>query len=187
MPTRVGRNRRRLRDQADALQPARGGIADVLRFGIERAERADGAEEHAHRVRVVTEALDGLLEALGHHHVVADFLDPLVELRLVRKLSEEHQIGRFEVGAVLGELLDGVAAVHEDALVPVDERNAAAARGRVREGRVIRHHAEIVRPRFDLSQIHRANGAVLNRNLVLLAGAVVGDGQSVGHANVSQR
>ena len=46
--------------------------------------------------------------------------DPLVELRLRRQLAVDEQVGDLEVGRLLGELLDRVAAVLEDALVAVD-------------------------------------------------------------------
>ena len=44
-----------------------------------------------------------------------------VELRLRRQLAVDQQVRDLEVGRLLGELLDRVAAVLEDALVAVDE------------------------------------------------------------------
>ena len=46
---------------------------------------------------------------------------PLVELRLGRQLAVDQQVGDLEVGGLLGELLDRIAAVLEDALVAVDD------------------------------------------------------------------
>ena len=43
-------------------------------------------------------------------------------LRLGRQLAEQDQVGRLEEVAVLGQLLDRVAAVEQDALVAVDDR-----------------------------------------------------------------
>ena len=83
------------------------------------------------------------------------------------------------------QLLDRVAAVEEDALVAVDERDPAAAGRGVHERRVVGHHAELVGRHLDLPQIRRADRAVLNRQLVLPARAVVGDRQRVGHVVTS--
>jgi hypothetical protein len=88
---------------------------------------------------------------------------------------------------VLRELLDRVAAIEQDPLVAVDERDLAATRGRVHEGRVVGHHAELIGGHPDLPQVGRANRSVLDRNLVLLAGAVVGDRQRFGHEIRSSR
>ena len=98
-----------------------------------------------------------------------------------RQLAEEDQVRRLEVGALLGQLLDRIAAVEQDALVAVDVGDAAPARGGVLERRVVRHQPEVVGAGLDLPQVHRADRAVLDRQLVLLAGAVVGDRERVGH------
>ena len=61
-----------------------------------------------------------------------------------RQLAEEEQVGGLEVGALLGQLLDRVAAVGEDALVAVDVGDRAPARRGVHERRVVGHQAEVV-------------------------------------------
>src|SRR5262249_23924807 len=91
----------------------------------------------------------------------------------------EEQVGRLEERAPLGQLLDRVAAVQEHAGVAVDVRDAALARGRVAEGRIVDEEARGIRLLADLLEVHGAYGAVLDRDLVLLARAVVGDGQGV--------
>ena len=53
-----------------------------------------------------------------------------VELRPGRQLAEQDQIRRFEVGAVLGQLLDRIAPIHQDALVAVDEGDRGSGRRR---------------------------------------------------------
>ena len=108
-------------------------------------------------------------------------LRPLIQLRRRRQLAEQNQVRGFEKVAVLGQLLDRIAAIHQDAAVAVDERDPAAAGRGVHERRVVGHHPEIVGVDLDLAQIHRPNGVVLDRDLVFLARAVVGDGQRVGH------
>ena len=78
----VGGDRRHLGDQPDHLQPARLASKIVLGVRIEGRQRADRAEEHAHRVRVVAEALDELLDVLVQHRVLRDVARPVLELRV---------------------------------------------------------------------------------------------------------
>ena len=171
---------RHLGDQADRRHVALLLVFDVLGVGVERGERADPGEQHPHRVGVVAEALEELLEVLVDEGVVGDVVDPAVELRAGRQLAEDQQVGDLEEGGALAELLDRVAAVFEDARVAVDVGDRGAAGGRVGEGRVVGQHAEFVLVDFDLAQVHGPHGAVGDRQLVGLAGAVVGDCQRVG-------
>src|SRR5690606_13050925 len=71
-------------------------------------------------------------------------------------------------------------------LVPVDERDRALAGGGVHERRVVGHQPEVVVPAGDLPEVRRSNRAVRDRDLVALAGAVVGDGQGfLGHGGAA--
>ena len=97
----------------------------------------------------------------------------------VGRRAVDQQVGDLEVGRVLAQLLDRVAAVLEDARVAVDVGDRAAARGRVHERRVVGHQPEVVLVDLDLAQVHRAHGAVGDRQLVGRARAVVGDRQRV--------
>ena len=74
---------------------------------------------------------------------------------------------------MLGQLLDGVAAVPQDALVAVEEGDGAAARGRVHECRVVGHQPEVVGVGLDLAQVHGADRAVGDRKFVRLTGPIV--------------
>ena len=56
--------------------------------------------------------------------------------------------------ALLGQLLDRIAAVAQDALVAVDERDRALARRGVHERRVVAQQAEVVGIHLDLPQVH---------------------------------
>ena len=176
-----GGDRRHLGNQPHHLLAPRLGVEDVLAVGIEGRHRTDGAHEHAHRMGVVGEALHELLDVLVHHGVHGDLVGPRLQLVGGRQLAEQDQIGGLEERALVGELLDRVAAIHQHALVAVDVGDLAAARRGVHERRVVGSEAEVVVARLDLAQIHRLDGAVGDRDVVLLAGAVVGDGEGIGH------
>ena len=180
MPVGEGGEGRHLGDQPDRRHVALFGVVDLLRVRVEGRERADAGQQHPHRVGVVAEALEELLEVLVDVGVVGDVEDPAVELGAGRQLAEDQQVGDLEEGGALAELLDRVAAVFEDAGVAVDVGDRGAAGGGVGEGRVVGHHPEFVLVDLDLAQVHAAHGAVLDRQLVGLAGAVVGDGQRLG-------
>jgi hypothetical protein len=94
-------------------------------------------------------------------------------------LAVDEQVGDLEVRRALAELLDRVAAVLEHPGVAVDVADRAAHGGGVREGRVVGHQAEVVVRDLDLAEVHRLHGAVLDRDLVGLARAVVRDAQRV--------
>ena len=109
-------------------------------------------------------------------------LFPLGQLLPVGQLALAQQIGHLQKGRLLGQLLDGVAAVAEDPLVAVDVGDGAAAGGGVHERRVVGHHPEVVVGHLDLAEIDGPDGALDDRQLVGLAGAIVGDGDAVlGH------
>src|SRR5439155_15013577 len=82
------------------------------------------------------------------------------------------EVGGLQERALLGELLDRVAAVEEHARVAVDVGDAAGARGRVREGGVVGDEPQ-------RAEIGGTDRAVLDRDLVPPPGAVVGDGERV--------
>lgn len=80
------------------------------------AERREAREEHAHRVGVVREGVDGLLDPLRDGVVENDRRLEVRELLRGGEAAVDDEVGRLEVRGGLGELLDGVAAVAEDAL-----------------------------------------------------------------------
>jgi len=75
------------------------------------------------------------------HHGVAR--DAVVEISLLARGGEvavEKEVAGFEEVAVLGELLDGVAAVEKDALVAVDVGNARFSGGGGGEAGIVGEH-----------------------------------------------
>ena len=87
---------RHLGDQPDRGHVALFGVFGVLRVGIEGRERADPREQHPHRVGVVAEALEEVLEVLVDVGVMGDVEGPALELRLGRQLAEDQQVGDLE-------------------------------------------------------------------------------------------
>ena len=77
---RVRRQGRHLRYQPEHLGAARLLVVDGLGLGIERRERGHGADEHAHRMGVVAEAVDELPDVLVHHRVERDVVREVLEL-----------------------------------------------------------------------------------------------------------
>jgi hypothetical protein len=155
---------------------------DVLRVGIERRQGPDDAQQHTHRVGVVAKAFQELGDVGVDVGVELDRFFPRLELGLGGQLALAQQVGHLEEARALGQLLDRVATVPQDAPVAVDEGDGAPARGRVHEGRIVRHHAEVVARDLDLAQVRGLDGLVLDRHLVALAGAVVRDRERVfGH------
>ena len=179
VPVGEGRQRRHLRDQPDDLHVAALLVLDRARLGIEGRQRANRGQQHSHRVGVVAEALHELLDVLVHEGVDRDLVHPLIELLLVWQVTVDQEIGDLQVARMLGELLDRIAAVLEDPLLAVDERDRRAARRRRHVRGVVAHQAKVVLVDLDLAQLGGADRLVLDRNLVLLARAVVGDGQRV--------
>ena len=171
------RQRRHLRDQADDLEVARLRIVDLVGVRIERRQRAHGGQQHPHRMRVVAEALHEAADVLVHERVDRDLVRPLVELLLVRQLAVDQEIRHLEVRRVLGELLDRIPAVLQDAGLAVQIGDRRPTRRRVHERRVIGHDPEVALVDLDVPQRGRAYGPVLDRHLVGLAGPVIGDRQ----------
>jgi hypothetical protein len=58
-------------------------------------------------MRVVAEAVQQVLHVLVHQRVVRDVVDPRLVLLRRRQIAVEQQEGRLQVGAVLGQQLDG--------------------------------------------------------------------------------
>ena len=184
MAVGVSRQRRHLADQPDDLLVPGLGIADILGLGIEGGERGDGRDQDAHRVGIVVETVHELLHVLVGHGVAHDFALPVFELFRRGQLAVQQQVGHFQESALFGQLFDRVAAIAQDAFVPVQVGDGTLAGGGVHEGRIVGHQAEIFGAGFDLPQIHGADRAAVDRDGVRPLGAVVGDGEgfAVDHA-----
>ncbi len=113
------------------------------------------------------------------HGVVRDVMDPTFQFICSGQFAEQKQPRNFEIRAVLGQHVDGIAAVAQDSFIAVDVSDGASTGSGIHEGGVVGHQAEIVGSGFDLAKIHRADGSVFDRNGVVFSGTVVGDRQGV--------
>jgi len=168
---------RRFRDEAQRLLGQRVGIVDVFCVGVEGAERRGGRHEHAHRVRVVVEAVDEpLAHVLVDHRVVRDVKGPLLELRVGRQFAVQQQVGDFEEGRLLRKLFDRITAIAQDARVAVEVGDRRLARGGGEKRRVV--HPQF---RVELTQCGGGKDAAFDRDGDLFARAVVGDRDRFSH------
>jgi hypothetical protein len=171
------RERRHLRDQADRLDVAVLGVVDVVGVRIERRQRRRRTQQHPHRVRIVAEAPEELLDVLVHEGVRRDLVLPVLQLTRRRQLAVDQQVGDLEIRRVRRELLDRIAAVLEHPVRAVEVGDRGTARGGVHECRVVGHEAEVVVGDPDRAEVQRSHGAVDDRDLVGPAGAVVCDAE----------
>ena len=174
VPERPRAERRHLGDHPDDLLVADLGVVDVPGFGVERGQRSDAGQQHAHRVRVVAEALHQALHVLVDVGVEGDLVHPLLVLLLGRQLAVNEQVRDLEVRRGLRELLDGVAAVLEDPGFSIDVRDCRAAGRGVGESGIVKSQAGL------LPEIAGRDSAVGDGELVFGAVAVVTDGQGCG-------
>ena len=127
---------------------------------------------------VVVEAVKKFFDAFVNKGVVRDVVGPILQLRGRRQFSVQEQVSRFQIGALLREILDWIAAITQDAGVAVDVSHAADAGSGVVEGRVIAHQAEFFGVDFDLAKVGSPDGSVSDGDFVGFAGAIVDDGES---------
>src|SRR5579884_1407215 len=126
---------------------------------------------------VVVEPLE---EALAHvlvdERVHGDLMTPGVVLGGVGQLAVEQQVGHLEIGRLLGQLLDRVAAVAQNAVLSVDHRDGTGAEGGGRQPGVVEPD-----PGQQLLPLRRVDAPMGDRDLELVACPVVDDGDALGH------
>ena len=141
LPDRVfvghGGDGRHLGDHAHARHLALLGILDIDGVVIEGGERADHAHHDRHRMRVAPEPGVEPRHLLMHHRVLGDAVLEVRKLSRRREFAVEQQVAGLKEGAVLGELVDRIAAIEQDALVAVDEGDLRLAARRGCEARVV--------------------------------------------------
>ena len=159
-----GDQRGHLGNQADGRNIAVLRIVDVRAVVIEGRQGAHQAGQHGHGVGITTEAAQEELHLLVDHGVIGhEFVEGLL-LRCIGQIAVEQQVAGVEVVALGGELLDGVAAVQQFALVAVDVGDGRLAGGRGQETRVVGEHAGLAIQLADVNDI-RADIALVDRQL----------------------
>ncbi len=144
---------------------------------IEGRHGADHADHHGHRVRIAAETAVQVAQLLVDHRVVDDGVLEVVQSVLLRQFLVQEQVADLQEAAVLGQFLDGVAAVTQDADFAVDIGQlgiAACGRG---IGRVVGEHAGLCIETAHIDDF-RAFGALEDRQLDGLA--VNGQGRGAG-------
>nr|CRL73585.1 hypothetical protein CPGR_01123 [Mycolicibacter nonchromogenicus] len=124
----VGGDGGQLAQQPDGRQLHLVVVRRVQRVLVVGAQRVDHAGEHRQRVGVARETVEEPLQVLVQHGVP---LDPAGERgQLVRggQFAVDQQVADLDEGRLLGQLLNRVAAVAQDARVPVDVGDGALDR-----------------------------------------------------------
>mmetsp|Transcript_49137 Transcript_49137/g.159237 ORF Transcript_49137/g.159237 Transcript_49137/m.159237 type:complete len:268 (-) Transcript_49137:176-979(-) len=138
-----GRDGGHLCDHPDGREPPLRSVVDVDRIWVEGRERAHHRDHDRHRVSVRLEAAEEGEQLLVYHPVLVHLCLEAAELRRRWQLALDEEEGDLEEGARGGELLDRVAAVHQQALRAVDEGDGALARRGGREAGVVREEARL--------------------------------------------
>ena len=173
-----GGDGRHLGDQPEGGDPALLRIVDVEAVVVEGRQRADHAAQDRHRVRVAAEPVVEAADLLVQHGVPRDALVELLELRRVRQLAVQQQVGDLDEVGLLGELLDRVAAVEQHALIAVDVGDAAlAGRGGAVAG-IEGEDAELAVELADVEHVRPERAGDQRQAGAAVAAAVQGDGDA---------
>ncbi len=138
----VGGDGGQLGQQPDGGQFDLLGVERVERVLVEGRQRADRAGQHRHRVRVPREAVEEPLEVLVQHRVPAQPVGERLQLGRRRQLAVDEQVAGLDEGRLLGQLLDRVAPVAQDAGVTVDVGDLRGGGTGVGEARIQGDHAQ---------------------------------------------
>jgi hypothetical protein len=125
-------------------------------------------------VRVAAEAAQEELHLLVDHGVVGHELGEVGLLLGIGQLAVQQQVAGVQEVAVGGQLLDGVAAVQQLALVAVDVGDGRLRGRSGQEARVVGEHAGLGVQLADVDDV-RADAALVDRQVN--AGAAVGKRQ----------
>ena len=128
-----------LGDEAHDLAVQDLGIVKDLRVLVVGRQGGDRRDQHAHRVRVVVETFEeSLADVLVDVRVVRDLFAPTPRpVPRSGQFAVVEQVGHLEVRRVLGQLLDRIAAIAQDAEVAVDEGDGRLGGRGVEEAGVV--------------------------------------------------
>ena len=174
----VGRDGRQLGQQPDRRQLDLLVVERIQRILVVGAQRVHGAGQHRHRVGVAREAVEEPLEVLVQQGVPLDLRGELLQLLLRRQLTVDEQVADLDERRLLGELLDGHAAVAQDAGIPVDVGDRRLRRGGVDEATVERRVSRLGQQRAQRDAVGPLGG--LDDVELELATGVIEDGVLLG-------
>src|SRR5436309_12881996 len=89
----------------------------------------------------------------------------------------DKEIGQLKNGTALGQFLDRVPTVAENALLAIDVGDGASAAGRVEKGWIVADYPRTGPVRRDLLEFGGRDRAIPYGNFVAAAGAVIDDGE----------
>jgi hypothetical protein len=87
---------------------------------IEGGERCHHRDQHRHGMGITAEPAEQVVDLVVDHGVVGHAMDERGVLVGGRQLAIEDEIGGLQERAVLGQILDLVAAMQQDSLVAID-------------------------------------------------------------------
>ena len=161
------------------------GSSTCLASGRTSTARPQRADEHSHRMRVVAEAsINFLMFSWRKVWCVMSSVQP-ASSALVGSSPCTSRYAVLQVRAFLGQLLDRVAAVAENAPVAVDEGDRAAHRSRVQEGGVVAHQAKVILSDLCLSERCGPDRSRLDRYLEGAPRPIIRDRERLSHRPTS--
>ena len=136
-PVGEGGDRADLADQSGGRLLERLVVVQGQELRVEAGQVAQRGRQEGHRRGVGRDVLELVLHALVQQLVARQPLAEPVQFVLLGQPAENQQPGRLDEIGMVGELLDGDAAIAEDALLAVDEGDRALADGRIGQRRVV--------------------------------------------------
>ena len=150
------------------------GIGDVSAVMIESRKSTYQASHYGHGVSITSETTQEKLHLLIHHGVVVHQFVKVCALLRIRQVAFQEQVASVQIVAVVGQLLNGIAAVEQLTFVAINEGNVRLARGRRQEAWVISEHASLAIQFSNIDHI-RTNAAAVDGHFN--AGAAVAERQ----------
>ena len=176
----LGRQGGHLGNDAARREQAVLGIADIGGVVVVGGDGPEHAGHDGHGMGIVAVAGIEARQVLMGVAVQGDGPFPFIHLPPIGQFAMDQQVAGLQVGAVLRQLLDGIAPVHEHALFPVQVGDRAAAACRGGEARIIGEHTQLA---IQLAGVDDRSPvyALFHRTLDLFAGPVVNNSYRIRH------
>src|SRR5690554_5257068 len=159
-PCRDGRH---LGDQAMAGNLALLRISHIHLVVVERRQCTHNAAHNGHGVRITAEAVEEVAHLVVQHGVVFDGVVELLVLFSARQFTVQEQVADLEEVGMLGQLVDWVTPVQQDAFGTIDIGDGRFAGCGRYKTRVVSEYAFLDEAAYVYNV--RADGAGVNRYL----------------------